>query len=190
MTVNAWFLLLPIIIALTWLRLVRPGANHIEGTVLFVTPLPVLARIRMHAMPAAAAILTGVVLGAIGAMPVWLLALPILSAVLLVAIPVNYTLTNRGIRLGWSAFRRWTEFAGVQRAPGGARLQPVSGFRGMHIWLSRSRGDDEFLQTLRVLIRNAYKGQTTVVTFPEREGNFTVTALPTPGPEPHAAERR
>jgi len=181
--VNAYFVLLPIIIALTWLRLVRPGMNRIKGTVLYVVPLPVLARMRMHAMPSLLALVAGVVLVIVDAMSVWLLALPILSAILLVAIPVNYTLTDQGIRLGWSAFRRWTEFGGVRRAAGGARLPSVSGMRGMHIWLSRSRGDDEFLQVLRMLIRNAYKGSTTVVTFPGAHQTFAGSGMASPKPQ-------
>jgi hypothetical protein len=184
--VNAYFVLLPIIIALTWLRLVRPGINRIEGTVLHVAPLPILARMRMHVMPSLLALIAGVALVAFDAMPAWLLAMPILSAVLLVTIPVNYTLTDQGIRLGWSVFRRWTEFGGVRRAAGGAHLQPVMSSRGMHIWLSRSRGDDEFLQVLRTLIRNAYKGQTTVVTFPDAHEPFAGSGVA--GPKPQGAE--
>jgi hypothetical protein len=158
--------LLPIVIALTWARLIRPGVNHLEGTTLNVVPLPLLARMRMHALPSLFALALGFVLAATGIMSWWLMLLPLVSTILMMVLPVSYTLTDQGIRLGHAAFRRWTEFGGVRRAPGGARLQSVSGTRGMHIWLSRSRGDDEFLQVIRTLIKNAYKGKTGVVVFP------------------------
>ena len=45
------------------------------------------------------------------------------------------------------------------KTAGGARLVPLPGSRPARVWLSGSRGDDEFLQTLRTLIRNAYKGK-------------------------------
>ena len=181
---NAWILLLLLAIAVCWARLIRPGANRLEGRVLLVMPLPLLARLRMHALPALLTLALGVALVAAADMAWWLLALPLLSAVLLVTVPVHYPLTDVGIRLGRSAFRRWTEFAGVQRAPGGARLKPVAGFRGYHIWLSRSRGDDEFLQVLRMLIRSAYKGHAASVSFPGAPQ--PASPIASPGSQPQA----
>lgn len=154
---NPLVLLLPLIIFLTWARLIRPG-NRVEGRTLIIVPLPLLARLRMHALPIALSVLVGSLLAGADLMP-WLgLVAPVLSGVLLLLIPVRYTLTDTGIRLGWADFRRWTEFAAVRRAPGGARLVGAPRSRGFHIWLSASRGDDEFLQFLRETVRNAYKG--------------------------------
>ncbi len=156
-------LILPLIIALTWVRLFRPG-HRVEGTTLVVVPLPLLARLRMHAVPIVLSLIVGFALAMMDLMP-WLgLIAPVLSSALLVLIPVSYTLTDAGIRLGWTEFRRWTEFAAVRRAPGGARLIGVQRARGLHVWLSGSRGDDEFLQFLREILRNAYKG-TRVIPF-------------------------
>jgi hypothetical protein len=159
-------LLLTIFIAFTWARLVRPGTNRLQGTTLLEVSLPLLARLRMHVLPATFALGIGLYLVFGQDLPVWTLAIPVVSDVLLIAIPVKYTITDQGIRLGLGAFRRWTEFAGVRRAPGGARLQGMQRQPGLHIWLSGSRGDDEFLQFLRQTIKDAYKGKSSVIPFP------------------------
>jgi len=162
-------LLLPLVIGLTWARLIRPGFNRLQGTPILIVPLPLLARLRMHAIPALIVLLLAGFLIARGDLPWWAMLVPIVSNVLLVSIPVKYTLTSEGIRLGWTSFHRWTEFAGVRRAPGGARLVGVQRKFGMQIWLSGSRGDDEFLQYLRQTIRNAYQGRANVIPFPNAQ---------------------
>lgn len=163
---NPLVLLLPLIVLLTWARLIRPGFNRVRGTPIMVVPLPLLARIRMHAVPTVVAFGPGVWLATLRDIPWWIVLIPIVSSAFLIAIPVNYTLTDVGIRLGWTSFRRWTEFAGVRRAPGGAKLAGVQKTLGMQIWLSGSRGDDEFLQFLRQTVQNAYKGKSGIISFP------------------------
>lgn len=175
---NLLVLLLPFVILLTWVRLVRPGFNTLQGSPILIVPLPLLARLRMHALPSAVAIGLACWLAAEGDLPWMALAFPVASTILLLAIPVKYTLTNLGIRLGWTSFRRWTEFAGVRRAPGGARLMGAHKTIGMQIWLSGSRGDDEFLHFLRKTVRNAYKGKSEVVTFPANRVRPAVPAEP------------
>jgi hypothetical protein len=113
----------------------------------------------MHSLTSTALIVLTAALIATGRMHWSLAALPILSIVLLMTIPVRYVITDRGIRLGWTEFRRWTEFAGVRRARFGARLIGSAGRRPMYIWLSASRGDDEFLHFLRQTLKNAWRGQ-------------------------------
>lgn len=167
---NALILFLPLILLLTWARLVRPGFNRLEGDHIAVVSIPLLARIRMHAVPSALAIAVAFMLAVLDLVPWWVLTIPVGSSTVLILLPVAYTLTTRGIRFGWTEFRRWTEFAGVRRAPGGARLIGVQRGRGMHIWLSRSRGDDEFLYFLKQTIRGAYKGDATVIPFPDIHG--------------------
>jgi hypothetical protein len=159
-------ILLPIVILLTWARLIRPGANRLQGTPLQEMRLPLLARLRMHLVPATLALGIGVYLVFRQDLPPWTIVLPLVSNGLLFAIPVKYTITDQGIRLGLGPFRRWTEFAGVRRAPGGARLQGMQRQPGFHIWLSGSRGDDEFLQFLRQTMKRAYKGNSSVIPFP------------------------
>ena len=163
---NPILLLLPIVILITWARLIRPGSNRLQGRTLLEMPLPLLARLRMHGPLAMLALAIGGYLVFAGDLPFWTLAIPILSDLLLIAIPVKYTLTDEGIRLGLGTFRRWTEFTGVRRAPGGARLLGMQRRPGFQIWLSGSRGDDEFLQFLRQTIKGAYKGTGAVIPFP------------------------
>jgi len=168
-------MLLPLALGLSWIRLIRPGLNRLQGTTILTFPLPLLARIRMHALPAGVTFLLTLALAIVDAIPWWCLALPVVSFLLQIALPVRYVLTDIGIRLGWTRFRRWTEFAGVRRAPGGARLVGGHKSRGMHVWLSRSRGDDEFLQFLRLTLRNAYRGGASVVPFPGSPATPPVT---------------
>ncbi len=164
---NPLILLLPLVIGLTWARLIRPGFNTLQGTPIRIVSLPLLARIRMHAILAVAALALAGWLAILGDLPWWALLVPVISNTLLIAIPVKYTLTDLGIRLGWTSFHRWTEFAGVRRAPGGARLVGVQRKMGLQIWLSGSRGDDEFLQFLRQTVKNAYQGKSSVIAFPQ-----------------------
>lgn len=176
-------LLLPILIILSWVRLLHPG-HRLEGTRVLMVPLPFLARLRMHIVPIAASMILATTLALLDLMP-WLgLLAPLISGVLLLAIPVNYTLTSVGIRLGRKRFRRWTEFAAVRRSPGGARLVGVQRSRGLQIWLSGSRGDDEFLHFLRETVKNAYKGEQ-VASFPA-PGRST-GHMPEAGSESHIA---
>ncbi|MGI8404648.1 MAG: hypothetical protein ACR2OE_07770 [Thermomicrobiales bacterium] len=160
-------LLLGITIIGNWLHIVRPFGGRLEGKVFLTVRLPLLARLRMHAMPALLGTALAIILVYLHGAPIWVIGVPLISSALAIALPAKYTLTNLGIRKGWTPFRRWTEFAGVSRARGGARLQGVHGSRSMRIWLSGSRGDDEFLQLLRQSIKNGYKGdrRTTVVSF-------------------------
>lgn len=173
---NPLILLLPLVIGLTWARLIRPGFNALQGSPIRIVPLPLLARIRMHAIPALVALGLATWFAIRGDVSWWLVLVPMVSNALLIAIPVKYTLTDAGIRLGWTSFHRWTEFAGVRRAPGGARLVGVQRKMGLQIWLSGSRGDDEFLQYLRQTVRNAYQGKSSVVAFPQDRAPGSRTA--------------
>ncbi len=162
------FIILIALMALPWLRLARPGGGAPLGRVIHVHSVPLLARVRMHLAPAIVVLLGAVALVVFGDLPWWGVVIAIASQVALVACPVSYVLTELGIRMGWTRFRRWTEFAGVSRAPGGVRLQGVAGARDRRIWLSRSRGDDEFVALLRRMIKDAYKGQNILREFPPR----------------------
>lgn len=159
-------LLLPLSILFSWLRLIGVGSHRLEGAPIGVMPIPLLARLYMHAMPIAISLVTAILLAALDVISWLWLAVPVISGVLLVSVPLRYTLSAAGIRRSFGGFRRWTEFAGVERAPGGARLKPLPNTHRAHIWLSGSRGDDDFLQLMRVLIRNAYKGKSDITVFP------------------------
>lgn len=136
-----------------------PWGAGVTGNLVRQEPLSILARLRMHG-PAALAVwvaaVVALILGWIG--PYTVLAVTGLLA-LLFALPVTYTLTSQGIRAGWTPFRRWTEFGGVVRRPGGVRLQGVAGASPLTVWLPGGREDDDFVLLLRQLVRGSYKGQ-------------------------------
>ncbi|HYH11739.1 MAG TPA: hypothetical protein VD789_05220 [Thermomicrobiales bacterium] len=160
--------ILTILILLSWLRVARPGNSDVTGSIIYDARVPLLARLRMHGMASGTVVLGAMLLTAFWDLPWWGVVIAIGSVVALIALPIRYTLTTVGIQCGWTAFRRWTEFAGVSRAPGGARLQGVAGVKDMRIWLSGSLGDDEFVALLRRMIRGAYKGQNLLVDYPAR----------------------
>jgi hypothetical protein len=165
-----------LILIVTWVRLFRPVHKAVEGNTFRVSPLPLLAKIRMHSVPSVLAFLLTIGLAGTGNLPWWTLIIPVISTILLLAIPVKYTITDEGIRLGWTGFRRWTEFAGVRRAAFGARLLGVNGKRGMNIWLSGSRDDDDLLHFLRQTQKNAYKGRFTTIPATDTERQTTLSS--------------
>lgn len=154
-------LLLPLALLLAIGRMIQPLRARLFGTRIATVPLPLLGRLRMQALPAMLITLLAVILTASGIAPWWATPAVVAAMALLAAIPISYVLTTEGIRLGWTAFRRWTEFAGVVRDKGGARMLGAAGARPYRIWLSGSRGDDEFLHLLRTMIKAAYKGAAT-----------------------------
>ncbi len=166
-------LILPVVIILTWARRVRPGRRKLEGARIASVPIPVLARARMHLGSGALAMAVAVILATIDAVSWWILIVPALSYILMVLPRMHYTLTDAGIRLGLTEFRRWTEFAAVRRAPGGARLIGVQRGRGMHVWLSGSRGDDEFIHFLKQTMQGAYKGDSRSASVSEDQRGST-----------------
>jgi hypothetical protein len=180
-------LLLPLSIVFSWLRLIGVGSHRLEGGPIGVMPIPLLARLYMHAMPIVISLITATLLAALDIISWLWIPVTIISGVLLVSVPLRYTLSATGIRRSFGGFRRWTEFAGVERAPGGARLKPLPNTHRAHIWLSGSRGDDDFLQLMRVLIRNAYKGKSDIAVFPGSSVGSSEPADPVPPALPQIA---
>lgn len=160
-------LIIPILLLWSWLLPIGFANRHVEGNVIQVRVIPLLARIKRHGLPHA---IVGVLtLGLIGgglASPWWLLA-PLTSFVAIVAMPQAYVVTTSGIRIGRGNFRRWTEFAGVYRSKAGARLQTISRRPDVPIWLSGDLGDDEFVHLVRMLVRDSYKGKLTTLPVPQ-----------------------
>jgi hypothetical protein len=154
-------LLIPACIVWSWLSPIGFVSRAIEGTVIRIVSIPLLARMKRHAVPTVITLLVATVLIVANvASPIWLLVW-LVSAIGLLLVPQSYTVTTRGIRVGRGNFRRWTEFAGVHRSRAGATLQTIRRGPGMPIWLSGARGDDEFVHLLRSLIRDSYKGKAT-----------------------------
>lgn len=160
---SPFLLLLPLGFLIAVLRTARPTPHRPRGEHVLTFPLPLLARARLHAVPVALLLAFALTSVAIGAAPLWTVLVTIAAVVGLVAWPLSYEVTTAGIALGHTGLRRWTEFAGVVRAPGGVRLQGGPGGRGFRVWLSGSRGDDEFVLLLRRMIKGAYQGRGTGV---------------------------
>ena len=139
-------------------RVWMPWVDGPRGDVVHRERLSPFGRLRMHAPPPMLLLALTVVGWAVGQIPGAVVALVSVAIAVLVALPVRYTLTTDGIAVGRTPFRRWTEFGGVARRRGGVQLQGVAGARGMRVWLSGSRGDDEFVLLLRRLVRGSYKG--------------------------------
>jgi hypothetical protein len=156
-------LLIPLCILWTWLSPIGLTNRTIEGTVIQITPITLLARIKRHAVTNfVTLVVTLSLVLADMASPLWLVA-AVISAVGILSFPQVYTVTTRGIRVGRGNFHRWTEFAGVYRSRAGASLQSIRRRPDLPIWLSGSRDDDEFVHLLRTLVRDSYKGKTTPI---------------------------
>lgn len=142
-----------------YLRLWTPWGGRASGNLVSRQTLALFGRLRMHGPVTLILWLVALVLLTLGMIDLltWLVVSGLL--VLLLAIPVRYTMTSHGIRVAWTPFRRWTEFGGVARRRGGVRLQGVAGARPLTIWLSGGRDDDDFVLLLRQLVRGSYKGQ-------------------------------
>ena len=139
-------------------RIYVPWARPVAGALVRRESLPLLARLRLHGGPVLVISAAALVAVVAGWLSLWSLAIPPVALLVLLCIPVRYTLTTEGIVRGRTTLRRWTEFGGVARRPGGARLQGVAGARGMTIWLAGARDADETILLLRQLVRGSYQG--------------------------------
>ncbi|MCA9862864.1 MAG: hypothetical protein KC432_07585 [Thermomicrobiales bacterium] len=139
-------------------RVWLPWGERASGNVVRLESLSLFGRLRMHGPHVAALVIVAIVSALMGWVNPIVALLAMLIAVSVIFIPVQYTVTSTGIRSGGTPFRRWTEFGGVARRPGGVRLQGVAGARPQTIWLSGGRDDDEFVLLLRQMVRGSYKG--------------------------------
>lgn len=147
-------------LALYIVSLVRPWRIHERGPVIRRASVTLLGRMRMLWRPLLLLVLAGVAGWWIGVVSGWAAVALVAGSLAFLALPVSYTLTPEGIRLGRLPLRRWTEFAGVSRRRWSVRLQGIGGGggRGMTVWLSGDREDDEFVLLLRQLVRGSYQG--------------------------------
>lgn len=148
--------LLPVLV---WALRIAWSPSAAEGELLLRIAIPLYSRIKMLAMPVGLSLAIAIAAYFFDALPGWGIGLVIAICIVLLAIPMSYTLTSIGIRVGLGQFRRWTEFAGVRRSAVGALLQGVEGKRSYPIFLGASPEDDEFVLTLKNLIRDSYKGK-------------------------------
>jgi hypothetical protein len=136
-----------------------PWAGRPSGALVRRVPLSLLGRLRMHGVAGIVLLVAGTLAALSGLALLVYVAVALVVLAALIAAPMSYTLTTKGIMAGRTPMRRWTEFGGVTRTRGGVRLQGVAGARGMTVWLSGSRDDDETVLLLRQLVRGAYKGE-------------------------------
>ena len=155
---NVVALILIIAAGALYTRVWLPWGEHASGNLVRRETLSLFGRLRMHGPHVAALFVLAVVSAVLGWVNPIVAVLAMVIAVGVIFMPVQYILTTTGIRSGGTPFRRWTEFGGVARRPGGVRLQGVAGARPQTIWLSGGRDDDEFVLLLRQLVRGSYKG--------------------------------
>lgn len=148
-----------VIIVALFARVYVPWAGHPSGALVRRVRLSLLGRMRMHGVAGLVWLAAGALAYNYGLVPLGYIVVVPLMFTLLLALPMSYTLTTEGIMAGRTPMRRWTEFGGVTRSKGGVRLQGVAGARGMTVWLSGSRDDDETVLLLRQLVRGAYTGR-------------------------------
>lgn len=139
-------------------RVWLPWGERASGKLIRMESLSLFGRLRMHGPHVAALCVLAILTALLGWVNPVVALMAMVIAVSVIFMPVHYTLTSAGIRSGGTPFRRWTEFGGVARRPGGVRLQGVAGARPQTIWLSGGRDDDEFVLLLRQLVRGSYKG--------------------------------
>lgn len=147
-------------LALYIASLVRPWRIRERGPVIRREAVTLLGRMRMLWRPLLLLVLLATAGWWAGLVSGWAVVALVVGSLAFLAMPVSYTLTPEGIRLGRQPLRRWTEFAGVARRRWSVRLQGIGGGagRGMTVWLSGDREDDEFVLLLRQLVRGSYQG--------------------------------
>jgi hypothetical protein len=158
MMVNAVEFLLTLAALVLISRVWAPWGERASGNLVRRRQLSLFGRLRMHGQGILALLIVALIAALMGWIDPRYLALLTMMLGALVSLPVTYTLTAHGIRAGWTPFRRWTEFGGVARRPGGVRLQGVAGARPLDLWLSGDTNDDDFVLLLRQLVRGSYKG--------------------------------
>lgn len=155
-------ILLPLLPLALWAFLTGWTPSHTEGEPLVVVPISLLSRIKMIATPMVLGLVVIVAMNVFGDANLISLAILGVIFVVLISIPISYTLTTVGIRVGKGRFRRWTEFAGVRRSATGVTLVGGQRASSYPIFLSGDRGDDDFVYMLKHLIQDSYKGRATV----------------------------
>lgn len=152
--------ILPLVPLFVWCVINWWSLTSGEGQHLLRVHVSMLGRLKMIILPFLAGWIVIAVLQMSDVFHWW--ALPVLATGYTVAlvIPLSYHLTTVGIRLGHGPFRRWTEFSGVRRSRSGATLQGGPRAASYPVFLSGNREDDEFVLTLKTLVRDSYKGKT------------------------------
>ncbi len=151
-------LLIVVALLLMIARVMSPLLHRVEGRPMRHLRVPFSAKLRRQRFPL---LLLGLVIGARVIAGQGMLGLDLAAAAiaaLVLATPAHYVMTDRGIRAGWTPFRRWTEFAGLSVRKGNIRLQPISGFARLEMTLPGRFEDADIVSEMRTLIRLGYQG--------------------------------
>lgn len=158
-------------------RVWSPWAPSSEGKVIRRLPMPWQARVEAQRVPLAILLVAFIVNLIFGWVEFWVPLVPLLGLCIGLLFPAEYVLTDRGVQIGRTSFRRWTEFSGVSVQRGRLRFKNISGVRGLRIWLPGQFDDAEVVTEIRRLMRGAYTGAT--VTTAE-QGNADPAAADEP----------
>jgi hypothetical protein len=157
-----------IAIVLAVLRGWNPRAPRTEGRAVRRLSMPWPARVEAQRVPLAMLIVTFLLNLIFDWVEFWIPLLPLLGLGVGLLFPAEYVLTDRGVQIGKTAFRRWTEFSGVAVRRGRLQFKHLPGVSELHIWLPGQFDDAEVVAEVRRLMRAAYTGATHT---PSGQGN-------------------
>ena len=156
-------------------RVWSPWRVSVRGPVIHLLRMPIRARLVNQVLPLGLLVIAFGVNEISGRLDTWITIVPLVVLVATSLIPARYTLTTEGIAIGATSFRRWTEFSGVTVRRGRIRCKPITGSRGLSIWLPGRFHDADTVAEVRRLIRDAYQGRSIPaqrVQEPESDGSF------------------
>ncbi|MGB3327583.1 MAG: hypothetical protein WBA46_01435, partial [Thermomicrobiales bacterium] len=78
------------------LRYFRPFGNDLAGERVFARPVPLIARLRIHTVPMIVGTVVATLTSRLAGSPAWIIALPFVVFLILLALPMSYTLTTEG----------------------------------------------------------------------------------------------
>jgi len=140
-------------------RVYVPWARPIEGQVRVRLPVPLRAKVHRLALPLGLQLTLLLADAVFGWIPLWATVPALALSVVVFVAPARYTITDQGVAVGLTPFRRWTEFSGLSVRRGRIRLKAIRGLPGLEIWLPGRFQDAEVVTELRALVRDAYKGE-------------------------------
>jgi hypothetical protein len=169
-------------LALVAFRFYQPWTARPEGVVVRRFRVPLMARVRLQ-RPNVYALAGLMILGGAGGwLPPGVQLLIAGATVVLLFIPVRYTLTDQGIALGRTRMRRWSEFEDVECIGGRLLLVPVEGEAAFEVWLPAS-GEADAIEKQVSMLLGATRQQTSPpsAATPHPEGTRFPAARPTAG---------
>jgi hypothetical protein len=134
------------------IRVLPPIGVRIEGKPVGRVTLGFRERVHLHRTNVYAIGAVLLLVSLTGGMPL-LGELAVIAGVLaILAIPTRYVLTDEGIALNRTVFRRWTDFAGFRMDSSGLCLEPADGkSRGFRVMLNPDKAR-EFSRALRKFV--------------------------------------